>query len=373
MKKTTIGSDHYPVLTKIGSQVCYEKIKRIPRWKMENANWEHFQVLCAVRCLKLREVKEIDVNDFNGVLVDEIIMSAEESIPKVKGSKRSKNVPWWIAVKQSRQEIKLLSILKSAILKTQWKAIKARKRNFWREYCNSIGRTVKLSDVWGMIRRMGGIRRNYELPVLNSGDTVAINNLEKAELLAQTFRRVHSFENLTKEARAIRSNILREHPTVLVRKENSENPLDLPLTMFELRKAIISAKQTTPGKDLVCYKMLANMTDNTLRIILRLFNSIWDSGHLPSMWKHSIIVPVLKPGKEPSDPCSYRPIALTSQLGKVMERIVTERITYHMESKGLFSQSGFRKGRNTMDSVLCLESDIRKAQTNKEICNCSFL
>ena len=40
-----------------------------------------------------------------------------------------------------------------------------------------------------------------------------------------------------------------------------------------------------------------------------------------------------------------------------------------MESKGLFSpyQSGFRKGRSTMDSILCLESEIRKAQTNKEV------
>jgi len=42
-----------------------------------------------------------------------------------------------------------------------------------------------------MIRRMGGVRRNYELPVLNSGDKVAVTNLEKAEVLAQTFRKGH--------------------------------------------------------------------------------------------------------------------------------------------------------------------------------------
>ena len=35
----------------------------------------------------------------------------------------------------------------------------------------------------------------------------------------------------------------------------------------------------------------------------------------------------------------------------------------------LFSpdQSGFRKGRNMMDLILRLESEIRKAQTNKEV------
>ena len=102
---------------------------------------------------------------------------------------------------------------------------------------------------------------------------------------------------------------------------------------------------------------------------MRLFNRIWDSGQLPAVWKQAIIVPILKPGKNPSDPSSYRPIALTSHLGKIMERIVTERLTYFLESKALLSpyQSGFRKGRNTMDSVLCLESDIKKAQACKEV------
>ncbi len=53
--------------------------------------------------------------------------------------------------------------------------------------------------------------------------------------------------------------------------------------MFDLRRAIISARQTTPGKDGVCYKMLAHMTDKTLKIVLKLFNQIWDTGQLFGM------------------------------------------------------------------------------------------
>ncbi len=39
-----------------------------------------------------------------------------------------------------------------------------------------------------------------------------------------------------------------------------------------------------------------------------------------------------------------------------------------MEKRGLLAscQSGFRKGRNTMDSVVRLETEIRRAQVNKE-------
>ncbi len=49
--------------------------------------------------------------------------------------------------------------------------------------------------------------------------------------------------------------------------------------------------------------------------------------------------------------------------------MVTNRLNHVLESKGLISQyqSGFRKERNSMDAVLFLEDDIRKAQINKEV------
>lgn len=80
-------------------------------------------------------------------------------------------------------------------------------------------------------------------------------------------------------------------------------------------------------------------------------------------------MPIAKPGKDKAQPSSYRPIGLTSNLCKLMERMVMSRLVYFIEKKGLFSQyqSGFRKGRSTMDSVVSLEAAIRKAQVNKEV------
>ena len=41
---------------------------------------------------------------------------------------------------------------------------------------------------------------------------------------------------------------------------------------------------------------------------------------------------------------------------------------YVLERKNLVAayQSGFRRGRSTMDPVLCLEDEVRRAQVNKE-------
>lgn len=50
--------------------------------------------------------------------------------------------------------------------------------------------------------------------------------------------------------------------------------------------------------------MLGHMIDVTLEIILRLFNMIWNAGKLPLIWKQAVIIPMLKPGNDPSDPSS---------------------------------------------------------------------
>uniref|UniRef100_A0A673MAK6 Uncharacterized LOC107721237 n=1 Tax=Sinocyclocheilus rhinocerous TaxID=307959 RepID=A0A673MAK6_9TELE len=114
--------------------------------------------------------------------------------------------------------------------------------------------------------------------------------------------------------------------------------------------------------------MLKHLKDGAMGKFLDLYNRVWEEGRLPNAWKEAIIIPIRKPGKDPSKPSNYRPIALTSNICKLMERMVTDRLTYLLEKRGILTkyQSGFRKGRGTMDPVVCLENEIRKAQVNKE-------
>jgi len=103
--------------------------------------------------------------------------------------------------------------------------------------------------------------------------------------------------------------------------------------------------------------MIQHLSGRSLKVILNLFNKIWNEGKLPSSWKHGIIIPIGKPGKDKSNPINYRPIALTSNLCKLMENMIIRRSNYILEFKGLLSpyHSGFRAGQNTMDAVLSLE------------------
>lgn len=68
----------------------------------------------------------------------------------------------------------------------------------------------------------------------------------------------------------------------------------------------------------------------------------------------------MKPGKDPTKITGYRPKALTSHLGKVMERMAVDRLIYVTEDSCCFHL--FRRGRNNTDPAVSLESEIRKAQ-----------
>uniref|UniRef100_A0A8C1XU29 Uncharacterized protein n=1 Tax=Cyprinus carpio TaxID=7962 RepID=A0A8C1XU29_CYPCA len=220
-----------------------------------------------------------------------------------------------------------------------------------------------------MIRKMGGIQRNNNIPVLVNNGKIAIKDSDKAVMLVEAFVMVHSNDNISGNMTKYSEQKVRENAYIFVKKNPSGSLLDIEFTLYELKRALTGGKNTSPGKDDICYEMIKHLSDLSLSTILRLFNKIWETGNLPADWKHGVIVPIAKPGKDHSQPINYRPIALTSNLCKLMERMVMNRLTYVIESRGIFAayQSGFRKGRNTMDSILCLEAEIRKAQINKEV------
>jgi hypothetical protein len=134
----------------------------------------------------------------------------------------------------------------------------------------------------------------------------------------------------------------------------------------ELQAALGEAKDTTPGQDDIMVSMIRNLSPTTLSLLLELINSSWRNQHLPLTWKPTIVVSVLKPLKVPSAASSYRPVAQTLCVCKMMERMINSRLTWFLESQNLLSllQSGFRKKRGTIDNIERLENSIKKSLNN---------
>ena len=108
------------------------------------------------------------------------------------------------------------------------------KRSRWRRFCDTIGRATPVGEVWGMIKRMSGVRREWDYPVLTSGKDVAVTD-EKAEIMAKAFVQVHSLANLSEEGQRKRERTREEHPGVLNGREDINNALNAPFTMAEVK------------------------------------------------------------------------------------------------------------------------------------------
>ena len=139
---------------------------------------------------------------------------------------------------------------------------------------------------------------------------------------------------------------------------------------------MINSKQNSaPGEDKIPYDIFKKLPENGLKCILSLFNNIWNSGKIPSKFKHAIITPLLKPDKNPQNPASYRPISLTDHLGKLLETIITKRLNYVLEKKGIIkeTQSGFRNKRQTLDHLTRLVNEVQLGKQDKKRIAAVFL
>ena len=79
-------------------------------------------------------------------------------------------------------------------------------------------------------------------------------------------------------------------------------------------------------------------------------------GYVPSRWRLAWVRMLPKPGKLLTSAADFRPVALTSCLGKILERLFARRLQCWCDRRGLLpvEQSGFRCGRDAEEQVVLL-------------------
>ena len=83
-----------------------------------------------------------------------------------------------------------------------------------------------------------------------------------------------------------------------------------------------------------------------------IFERSWRTGEVPEDWKKANVTPIFKKGKK-EDPGNYRPVSLTSILGKVMEQLILEVINKQVEEKKVISsRHGFTKEKSCLPNLI---------------------
>ena len=124
-----------------------------------------------------------------------------------------------------------------------------------------------------------------------------------------------------------------------------------------------------PGPDGIIPKVLKLCAYQLAPVITRLFSASIENHTTPTLWKSAIIKPIPKINK-PTQLKEYRPIALTSCLCKMLERLIKHYITQHTPMDPY--QFAYRSNRSTQDAVMCLTTTVTnfidKAQNNYARC-----
>ena len=92
-------------------------------------------------------------------------------------------------------------------------------------------------------------------------------------------------------------------------------------------------------------------------------------------WRFSeIVTPIFKSGSK-SKTSNYRPVSLTSQICKIFEAIIRDKMVEFLETHGSIkdSQHGFRRGRSCLTNLLCFLDKVTSCLDDKDCMDIVFL
>ena len=109
-------------------------------------------------------------------------------------------------------------------------------------------------------------------------------------------------------------------------------------------------------------------------VVLHLIQVAFDIGIFPDEWKIANVTPLQKGGDKTSV-TNQRPVSLLPLPSKIIERILHDRIMFHLERNNLLeiNQGGFRKKHSTMDTISKFTNDIFNGLNNREMTTAVFI
>jgi len=132
-----------------------------------------------------------------------------------------------------------------------------------------------------------------------------------------------------------------------------------------LRKALAgTSNKSAPGPDRIRYKLIKRVLD--LKLGSELIREVAENlikGRIPKEWQHSKVVMIPKAGKDHSKTKGWRPINLINCIGKLVEKVVADRL----QESGLLHrhQFGSVKGRSATEAALRVVTRAQRCMAAK--------
>lgn len=360
--ETHHGSDHFAIETTFDTEVPIRSEPDRLLWK--NAPWG--EIRKQVETYFKDKPEEGSVQELTDLLMTGVTEIVGTLTPKAKPSPYAKR--WWTSD---------LTRLRKAYTTLRNRARSDRRYNFRdrtlerdvkqasKEYHNKIRKQKKehwenflgdSTNIWQAAKFVKSPGTSFDKipPLLCSDGTFTTNKKEQANELLKVF-----FPPLPE--------FIEEEGT---RPQRAQLPSE-DLTLEEVRRHIFLAKPwTAPGDDGMPAEVWKQVWPVVKDRILKLFQKSLTNGTLPKQWRNAKIIPLKKGGKvDYGIAKSWRPISLLPTLGKCLEAIIAQRISYLVEEFGLLPKNHFgaRKKRCAEDALILMQENIHKAWRSKKV------
>jgi endonuclease/exonuclease/phosphatase family metal-dependent hydrolase len=404
---TTTGSDHLPVYAHLavadrlaGAPQPDRDIQAAaarPMWRLSHADWDLFTKVASPKLIELKtftgsipaERTKEQARDHITVLTDAITSilreAADAAVPRQQPRsnpardarpewKRDLELPGlhkafrhadrrWRDRRRTSQAAELHGELKAARAAFATRLKKSKRAN-WRRFASSVQDPENGKLSWAVFARSKGAGAritpySVEDPSgkLPDSPEQGLQNLCRAVAANSTapeLKTVHDLKIAAEvsdwgepDGKDAKSKPLGHAALVTVSK------------IRKMRKRLPLRK--AGGPDGLLPAFLKHAPDAIDEILTTIFRLALTHGELPDRWRTALIYPLYKGGGKPGHSAkSWRPIALTCVLCKMIERFVNELLHRILRQRNILlaEQFGFRKGHAASDQLLRLHADI---------------
>jgi len=293
---------------------------------------------------------DASVEDHAEQLQDLLNRACEASMPKRSLPRGRKAVHWWsedianlrksaIAARRSYQRAgrradtndrEATFAAYNTARKTLRVAIRKAQERSWRELCDSVD-----NDPWGVPYRLVTKKLVRRTPAMDDQVTLQVARGLFPSLPLVAWDQVPLDPGLSCE---------------LELSAADTTPL---FTVEELTQAVAKLPSgKAPGPDHIPNEVIKIAAKRHPKTFLETYNACLSGGVFPQRWKKAKLVLLHKgAGKPPDQPSSYRPISLLDGAGKLLERLLLNRLQPHTEMRLCSLQFGFRRFRSTTDAI----------------------
>lgn len=385
-------SDHRAIRFTIrmdGRRRARDEATTTRRFNTRKADWTLFKEVLTTGMRGYQQAREHIGGDLPEQDVDRVVEEVTAAIteacnvamPKTKPFGRRETCPWWTdeltekkkevnrqrnRIRHAHPDRRLMVMARYKETKEDYKtSIQSAITSSWKQLCTKQEKESIWQTMYRVLRRCSRPRPDT---MIRGPQGTALDAQGSAEHLAKVFYPEDDGRDDTQEQSRIRTE------AVDIITEARERAAREPVALFtkdEVLQVIeaISPKKA-PGDDGLTADICGEAFSCCTTAILGLYNQCLRTGYFPVRWKNATTICIPKPGKEDYTAAkSYRPIGLLPVLGKVLEKMMTRRISWEIRrGTGLNKrQYGFTPHTGTEDALYDAVHLIRQRVRKGEI------